>query len=161
MYTTLYIYQYFFCLPLPMCILEVVFLPQNHLHLASTRDRWRGTLQLDDFHSNTSYYFTGRPLLSRNNLFGMHISCLSCLCSWSTLIKSSALQQQIAQRELESNMIAAVAAFWKPHEQTPLPTRISIAKKYGVLLSTFKACILCRSSKTDAAAARQKLHLCN
>ena len=56
-------------------------------------------------------------------------------------------------------MIAAVAEFWKTHEQTPPPTRISIAEKYGVPLSTFKARILGRPSKIDAAAAQQKIHL--
>src|SRR5258706_7014534 len=75
-------------------------------------------------------------------------------------MKSSALQRQITQRELESKMIAAVAEFWKTREQTPPPTRISIAEKYGVPVSTLKARILGRTSKIDAAAARQKIHPC-
>ena len=73
-------------------------------------------------------------------------------------MKSSALQRQIAQQELESKMIAAVAEFWKTREQTPPPTRISIAEKYGVPVSTLKARILGRTSKINAAAARQKIH---
>ena len=75
-------------------------------------------------------------------------------------MRSSALQRQIKQRDLESKMIAAVAEFWKTREETPPPTRISIAEKHGVPLSTFKARILGRPSKIDAAAARQKIHPC-
>ena len=73
-------------------------------------------------------------------------------------MKSSALQRQITQRELESKMIAAVAEFWKTREQTPPPICISIAEKYGVPVSTFKACIIGRPSMVDAAAAWQKTH---
>ena len=74
-------------------------------------------------------------------------------------MRSSALQRQIMQQELESKMIAAVAEFWKTRQEIPPPTCISIAEKYGVPLSTFKARILGRPSKIDAAAARQKIHL--
>lgn len=75
-------------------------------------------------------------------------------------MKSSALQRQITQQELESKMIAAVAEFWKTWEQTPPPSRISIAEKYRVPVSTLNARILGRPSKIDAAAARQKIHRC-
>ena len=70
------------------------------------------------------------------------------------------LQQQIKQGDLESKMIAAIAESWKTHEETPPPTRISIAEKHGVPLSTFKAHILGQPSKINAAAARQKIHPC-
>jgi len=53
--------------------------PQTHLHLASTQDQWWGTLQWDNFHSNTSNYFTSGPLFSGNGLFSMYTSFLSCL----------------------------------------------------------------------------------
>ena len=73
------------------------------------------------------------------------------------LIKASALQRQIAQHELESKMIAAVAEFWKTRDQRPPPSRQSIAEKHDVAISTLKARILGRPSKIDAAAARQKI----
>src|SRR5882757_2324372 len=76
------------------------------------------------------------------------------------LMKSLALQQQITQQELESKMIAAVAEFWKTCKQTPPPTCISIAEKYRVPVSTLKAGILGQPSKINAAAAWQKIHLC-
>ena len=40
-------------------------------------------------------------------------------------MKSSALQWQIMQQELELKMTVAVAEFWKTHEQTLPPTHIS------------------------------------
>ena len=89
----------------------------------------------------------------------MYTSFLSCLFLWLTLMRSSALQWQIMQRELESKMIAAVAEFWKTCKETPPPTCISIAEKHGVLLSTFKAHILGQPSKINAAAAWHKGYL--
>ncbi len=99
-------------------------------------------------------------LFSGNGLFGMYTSFLSCLFSWLTLMKSLVLQWQITQQELELKMIAAVAEFWKTCKQTPPPTHISIAEKYRVPDSTLKACILGWTSKIDAAAAWQNIHLC-
>ena len=90
----------------------------------------------------------------------MYTSFFSCLFSWLTLMRSSALQWQITQRELELKMIAAVAEFWKTCKETPHPTCILIAEKHGVPLSTFKACILGWPSKINAAAAWQKIHPC-
>jgi len=57
-------------------------------------------------------------------------------------------------------MIAAIVEFWKTWEQTPPPTCISIAEKYGVPILTLNTCILGQPSKINAAAAQQKIHLC-
>src|SRR5258706_3292487 len=57
-------------------------------------------------------------------------------------------------------MIAAIVEFWKTREQTPPPTCILIAEKYRVPVSTLKARILGQTSKINAAAAQQKIHLC-
>src|SRR5258708_3175314 len=143
--------------PLPNCNLEVAFSPQNHLHLASARDWQGGNLQWGDFHLKMSYNFTISMVFSRNRLIGAYTWSLSGPHSTMVLIKSSALQRQIARHELESKMTAAVAEFWKTRHQSSPPSRKSIAEKHGVAVSTFKARILGRPSKNDAADARQKI----
>ena len=121
-----------------MCVVEAVLLLQNHLHLAATWDWWQCMLQWDDFHSNTSYGFATGPLFSRNGLFGMYTSFLSCLFSWLTLMRSLALQQKTMQGEPKSKVIASVAEFWKTHQETPLPPIFQLQRSTGSLFRPLK-----------------------